>query len=126
MNTTTTFVGIDVSKAHLDLAIRPSNETATLSNDLAGIDEVVTRRRSLKPALVVLEATGGLERGLVRALVAAARPVIVANPRQVREFARATGQVAKTDRLDARILARFAEVIRPALRLPLDPQTEEF
>lgn len=124
MNTTTTFVGIDVSKAHLDLAIRPSNETAALANDLAGIDEVVTRLRSLKPALVVLEATGGLERGLVRALVAAALPVIVANPRQVREFARATGQVAKTDRLDARILARFAEVIRPALRLPLDPQTE--
>lgn len=122
---TTTFVGIDVSKAHLDLAIRPSNETAVLSNDLAGITTVVTRLQSLTPALIVLEATGGLERGVVRALVAAALPVIVANPRQIRDFARATGQVAKTDRLDARILARFAEVIRPALRQPLTPQTEE-
>jgi len=121
---TPTFVGIDVSKAHLDLAIRPSNETAVLSNDLTGITAVVTRLQSLTPTLIVLEATGGLERDVVRALVAAALPVIVANPRQIRDFARATGQVAKTDRLDARILARFAEVIRPALRLPLTPQSE--
>ena len=124
MNTTTTFVGIDVSKAPLDLAIRPSNETAVLSNDLAGIDEVVTRLRSLKPALVVLEATGGLERGLVRALVAAALPVIVANPRQVRAFAKATGKLAKTDALDAQTLAHFAEVIQPALRPLPDEHTQ--
>ena len=113
MNTTTIFVGIDVSKAQLDLAIRPRDETAALPNDLAGIEAVITRLRPLKPALVVLEATGGLERGVVRALVAATFPVIVVNPRQVREFARATGQLAKTDRLDARVLARFAEVVRP-------------
>lgn len=124
MHTTTTFVGIDVSKAQLDLAIRPSDETAALSNDLAGIEEVVTRLRHLQPAVVVLEATGGLERAVVRALVAAALPVIVVNPRHVRDFARATGQLAKTDQLDARVLARFAEVVRPALRVPPDPQTE--
>jgi len=124
MNTTTTFVGIDVSKAQLDLAIRPSDETAALPNDLAGIEAVVPRLRCLKPAVIVLEATGGLERAVVRALVVAALPVVVVNPRQVRDFARATGQLAKTDRLDARVLARFAEVVRPALRMPPDPQAE--
>lgn len=125
MSTTAIFVGVDVSKAQLDLAVRPSDESVTLPNDPRGIEEAVTRMRTLKPVLIVLEATGGLERPVVRALVAAAVPVIVVNPRQVRDFARATGQLAKTDRLDARVLARFAEVVRPALRLPLDPLTEE-
>jgi transposase len=75
--------------------------------------------------LVVLEATGGLERALVRGLVDASLPVIVVNPRRVRDFAKATGQLAKTDKLDAQILARFAEVVQPALRAPLDRPTEE-
>lgn len=92
MNTTTIFVGIDVSKAQLDLAIRPRDEAMALPNDLAGIEAVITRLRHLQPALVVLEATGGLERGVVRALVAAALPVIVVNPRQVRQGDRAVGQ----------------------------------
>lgn len=119
------FVGIDISKAQLDVAMRPSDERVTLPHDVRGIDEAVTRFRTLQPTLIVLEATGGIERPLVRACVAAGLPVIVVNPRQVRDFARATGQLAKTDRLDAQVLARFAEVVRPAVRLPLDPSTEE-
>ncbi len=119
------FVGIDVSKTQLDLAVRPSDESASQANTPAGIQEVVTQLRTLHPALIVLEATGGLERAVVRALVAANLPVIVANPRQIREFAPATGQLAKTDQLDARGLARFAEVVCPAVRHPADPLTEE-
>ena len=79
----------------------------------------------LRPALIVMEATGGLERPLLRALVDAALPVIVVNPRQVRDFAKATGQLAMTDTLDAQVLARFAEVIRPALRVIPDAPTQE-
>jgi transposase len=118
------FVGIDVSKAQLDVAVSPSGERDTLVHDAAGIDTVVARLGHVQPTLIVLEATGGLERPLVRALVAAALPVIVANPRQVRDFAKATGQLAKTDQLDARVPARFAEAVRPALRPHPDPPTE--
>ncbi len=118
------FVGIDVSKTQLDVALRPSNEQDTLVHEAAGIDTVVTRLCRMRPTLIVLEATGGLERPLVRALVAAALPVIVANPRHVRDFAKATGQLAKTDRLDALVLARFAEAVRPALRPHPDAATE--
>jgi transposase len=124
MTNTPSFVGIDVSKAQLDVAMCPSDERHTLVHDAAGIDTVVARLGQVQPTLIVLEATGGLERPLVRALVAAALPVIVANPRQVRDFAKATGQLAKTDQLDARVLARFAEAVRPALRPHPDPTTE--
>ena len=126
MTNTPSFVGIDVSKAQLDVAVSPAGERDTLVHDAAGIDTVVARLGHVPPPLIVLEATGGLERPLVGALVAAALPVIVANPRQVRDFAKATGQLAKTDQLDARVLARFAEAVRPALRPHPDPTTEAF
>ena len=120
-----TFVGIDVSKARLDVASHPTGATHSVANDANGIKTLVEQLRAVKPLLVVLEATGGIERAVVRALVAAELPVTVTNPRQVREFAKATGQLAKTDVLDAQILARFAEAVRPALRPLADEITLE-
>lgn len=110
------FVGIDVAKAALVVAVRPTGETWTTRNDGAGIRGMVDRLRPLPPTLVVLEATGGYELAAVAALAAAGLPVVVVNPRQVRDFARATGELAKTDGLDARMLALFAERVRPEVR----------
>lgn len=120
-----TFVGIDVSKARLDVASHPAGATQSVANDETGIKTLVEQLRAIKPASIVLEATGGIERSVVRALVAAELPVTVANPRQVRDFAKATGQLAKTDVLDAQILARFAEAVRPVLRPLPDEMTLE-
>jgi transposase len=110
------FVGLDVAKAQIDVAVRPSGEQWRAANDEAGIAQLVARLRSLQPILVVAEATGGFERAAIAAVAASGLPVVVANPRQVRDFARATGQLAKTDQLDAGILALFAERVRPAPR----------
>jgi transposase len=110
------FVGIDVSKARLDVAVCPSAEKLSVCNDEAGVQSLVQRLSELKPALIVLEATGGLERSVSAALGSAQFPVVVVNPRQVRDFARSIGQLAKTDRLDALVLARFAQAVRPPLR----------
>jgi transposase len=110
------FVGLDVAKAQLDVAVRPSGERWSVANDESGIAQLVGRLRALRPTLIVAEATGGFERAAIAALAAASLPVVVANPRQVRDFARATGQLAKTDRLDAAILALFGERVRPAPR----------
>jgi transposase len=88
------FIGIDVSKARLDVAIRPSAEKLSVSNDEAGIQALVTRLSEIKPALIVLEATGGLERSVSGTLGSAQLPVVVVNPRQVRDFAKALGQLA--------------------------------
>ncbi len=110
------YVGIDVAKAMLDVAVRPSGETWQVTNDEAGIVELVAQLEALGAGLVVCEATGGFERAVVAALAVAAIPIVVANPRQVRDFARATGQLAKTDVLDAGILALFAERVRPTPR----------
>jgi transposase len=110
------FVGVDVAKEMLDVGLRPSGEGWSVTNEEAGVAALVARLRSLRPALVVCEATGGFERAAIAALAAAGLPVVVANPRQVRDFARATGQLAKTDRLDAGILALFAERVRPTPR----------
>jgi transposase len=109
------FVGLDVAKAHVDVAVRPSGEQWRVANDETGIAQLVERLRLLPPSLVA-EATGGFERAAIAALAASGLPVVVANPRQVRDFARATGQLAKTDQLDAGILALFAERVRPAPR----------
>ena len=103
-----TYVGIDVAKDMLDVALRPAGERWRVEHDAAGLEQLVARLQALAPALIVLEATGGLELGLVGALAAAALPVVVVNPRQVRDFARATGRLAKTDALDAAVLAHFA------------------
>lgn len=110
------FIGIDVAKAQLAFACRPSGETGTVPNNDVGIRELAARCQALAPTLLVLEATGGYEAAVVAALVTAGLPVVVANPRQVRDFAKATGQLAKTDALDARVLALFAERVRPAPR----------
>lgn len=117
------FVGIDVSKARLDVAVRPSGEAQSVPQSEAGLATLITKLSALHPTAIVLEATGGLEVSLVSALVAAGLPVQVLNPRQVREFARATGRLAKTDALDAQILAQFAEVLRPAPRSLPDEAT---
>lgn len=119
------FVGIDVSKARLDIAIRPSGENEWVTNDKAGIEALIKRLGEIQPALIVLEATGGVERQLTRALASAELPVVVVNPRQVRDFAKATGQLAKTDSIDAVVLARFGEAVRPALRPLPDEVTLE-
>lgn len=117
------FVGIDVSKAQLDVAFRPSGERMQVSNSEAGIVELVGRLLAAPPTLVVLEATGGYQAALVANLAIAKVATAVVNPRQVRDFAKATGRLAKTDALDAEVLAHFAEVIRPEPRPLVDEQT---
>lgn len=119
------FVGIDVAKARLDIAVRPSGAQWAVPNDAGGVVTLVERLQLLHPTLIVLEATGGLERAATAALATAGLPVVVVNPRQARDFARATGQLAKTDALDARTLAHFADVIRPTPRPLPDTQTQE-
>ncbi len=119
------YVGIDVAQATLDVALLPSGETWQVANDEPGIRALVTRLQPHAPTLIVLEATGGYERASVAALATAGLPVVVANPRQVRNFARATGQLAKTDTLDAGILARFADRVRPAVRPLPEPASQE-
>jgi len=118
-------IGIDVAKAELVVATRPDGERWTVANDERGVRTLVERLRAAPPELIVLEATGGYELLCVAALAAAALPVVVVNPRQVRDFARATGQLAKTDRIDADILALFAERVRPAVRALPDADAQE-
>ena len=124
MAETQMFVGIDVAKAQLDIALRPTGERWTVSNEDASIAALVAQLQAVAPTLIVLEATGGSQRAVVAALAAAGLPVVVANPRQTRDFAKATGQLAKTDALDARALAHFAEAVRPSPRPLPDAQTE--
>ena len=119
------FGGIDVAKAQLDVALRPSGERWAVPNDASGVATLVDQLQVRHPLLIVLEATGGLERAVTSALATAGLPVVVVNPRQVRDFARATGQLAKTDALDARALAHFADAIRPTPRPLPDAQTQE-
>jgi len=117
------FVGIDVSKDRLDMAVRPTGEPGSFSNDPAGIRGLVAQLKSLRPAGIVLEATGGLEVPLLSALAAAGFPVAAVNPRHVRHFAQAAGILAKTDRIDAQVLALFAQTLRPEPR-PIPDETE--
>jgi transposase len=119
------FVGIDVAKAELVISVLPTAERFTVPNDDRGVRTLVDRLRVLSPQLILMEATGGYELLAVAGLAAAALPVLVVNPRQVRDFAKATGQLAKTDRIDADILARFADVVRPALRPIADGEAQE-
>jgi transposase len=115
------FAGVDVAKAELVVACRPTGTGWTATNDPAGVATTVARLQALSPALLVVEATGGYARALVAALAAAALPVVVVNPRQVRDCAKGTGQLAKTDRLDADVLALFAERVRPTPRALPEP-----
>jgi len=121
----TSFVGIDVAKARLDVAIRPSGDYWSVANDSVGIAQVVSRLQELQPELVVLEATGGLQMPIAAALAAVGLPVVVVNPRQVRDFAKATGKLAKTDAIDARVLAHFGEAVHPAPRAVPDALAQE-
>lgn len=118
------FVGIDVAKAQVDVAARPTDDRWTVSNDGAGISQLASRLKALEPTLVLLEASGGLELPLAAALATEEIPVVVVNPRQVRDFARATGKLAKTDSLDAAVLAHFAEAVRPPVRPLRDAETQ--
>ena len=116
------FVGIDVSKEHLDVATVPSNVHRRVTNDAVGIKELSDWLTQHEPELIVMEATGGYESACVAELAKAGLPVVVVNPRQVRDFAKATGKLAKTDQIDAEVLALFAERIRPEVRPLPDAQ----
>jgi transposase len=116
MNQKPLHIGIDVAKAQLDIAIRPEGERWRIPYTEERVQELATRLVALQPTVVLLEASGGLELALVAALATASLPVVVVNPRQVRDFARAIGRLAKTDAIDAHVLAHFAEAVRPAPR----------
>ena len=118
------FVGIDVSKDRLDVHLRPVGSAFAVARDAEGLDDLVERLSALAPALVVLEATGGFEITVAAALAAAGLPLAVVNPRQIREFARSTGRLAKTDRLDAEAIALFAERVRPEPRPIAGPEAQ--
>lgn len=119
------FVGIDISKAWLDIAVHEQAETFRASNDEAGIASLVKRLKKLKASLIVLEPTGGFEMLVVAELTRAGLPAAVVNAKRVRDFARATGQLAKTDKLDAKVLAHFAAAVRPAVRSLRTEQEEQ-
>ena len=125
MSQESTYVGIDVAKDQFDVAVRPSGDTWSVSYDEAGVDDLVARLKEFAPDAVITESTGGLELPLVAALAAASLPVAVVNPRQVRDFAKSTGQLAKTDRLDAQVLAHFGEAVRPPMRPLRDADTQK-
>src|SRR4051812_42720859 len=116
MENTENFVGIDVSKDRLDVHLRPSGQSLAIARDGEALAGLVERLRRLAPALIVMEATGGYETVVASALAAAHLPLAVVNPRQIRDFARASGKLAKTDRLDAAAIAHFAEALRPPAR----------
>jgi transposase len=125
MNPAKVYVGIDVAKDWLDVAQRPGGEAWRVSSDETGIATLIKRLKGLRPALVVLEATGGLQIPAVAALAAAGLRTVVVNPRQVRQFAGATGRLAKTDAIDAQVLAQFGEAVRPEVRPLPDAATQE-
>lgn len=126
METSAVWIGIDVSKTQLDVAQRPEGQRHVFLQTPVGIERLVVHVQSLNPSAIVLEATGGLEIPVASALAVAGLPVAVVNPRQVRDFAKATGRLAKTDALDAQVLARFAEAVRPVPRPLPDAATHEF
>jgi transposase len=118
-------VGVDVSQQELVVAVAGESESWTLTNDAAGQSTLIQQLRDRTPVRIVLEATGGYERAVVAALSGAQLPVVIVNARQIRDFARATGQLAKTDAIDAHVIARFAAVIQPAVRpLPNEAQDQ--
>jgi len=110
------FVGVDVSKDSLDVAIGPQKDIITFVNDQKGVDALVKKLSRIGPELTVFESTGGYELLAASLLVEAGLAVVIVNPRQVRNFAKATGILAKTDAIDARVIARFAEAVKPDVR----------
>jgi transposase len=123
-NTAPLFVGIDVAKDRLEVHLRPLDESFAVTRDPHGLAQLLQKLGSCTPSLIILEATGGYEATVAAALAGGKLPLAVVNPRQVRDFARAVGQLAKTDRIDARILSLFAERVRPEPRAPRDEQTQ--
>jgi len=119
------FIGIDICKEQLDIADTTPSATWSVANDEAGIASLVDRLRPLKPKLIVMEATGGLETLLYSALTTANLPAVVVNPRQARDFAKALGKLAKTDAIDARVLAHFGSAVKPAVRPMKDEALQE-
>lgn len=117
------FVGIDVSKKHLDVAVRPTEETLQVSNDEEGIAQLVERMQEISPTLIVLEATGGFETAVASALGVNGLCLAIVNPRQARDFGKSLGRLAKTDRIDAAMLAHFGEATRPEPHKLPDEQT---
>jgi transposase len=117
-------VGIDVSKTQLDIAIRPGGEVFVVARDAEGLDALVVRMKALAPDIIALEATGGFETVAAAALAGADLPVVVVNPAQIRSFARAVGQRAKTDPIDAAVIAHFAEAVAPVPRPLPDEATQ--
>jgi transposase len=117
------FAGIDVSKSTLDVCIEPAAQTLHVAYDEAGVSQVASRLKEVSPILIVIEATGGLEVRIATELVSKGLPVAVINPRQARDFAKASGQLAKTDQVDAAVLAAFAKAIRPQSRPLKDADT---
>ena len=116
------FVGIDVAKERLDVHVRPSGQAFSVNRDDEGVARLVERWTNDRPALIVLEATSGFETIVAAGLAAAGLPVAVVNPRQIRDFARATARLAKTDTIDAAVIAHFAEAVKPMARPVADPQ----
>jgi len=120
------YVGIDVAKSSMDIAVHATEQRWSFPNDDYGISKTVSLLRKLAPVLVVMEASGGIELTLTAALASAGLPLAVVNPRQVRDFAKATGKLAKTDTLDARVMAHFAATVRPVPRPLPNAQAEKF
>lgn len=119
------WVGIDVCQKSLDVYIRPSSKLFQVTNDEDGISQLVQTLKNIQPELIVLEATGGMEIDAAEKLTQAGWAVAVINPRQARDFAKATGKLAKTDAIDARVLAHFAEAIRPEVREMSDESSRQ-
>jgi len=122
---TNVFVGVDVSKDSLDIAIGPNKDIITFANDQKGVDSLAKKLKRIDAQLIVFESTGGYELLAASCLAEAGLAVVIVNPRQVRNFAKATGILAKTDAIDARVLARFAEAVKPEVRQLKDRQTSE-
>jgi transposase len=125
MSTSAYFIGIDVSKDRLDVSVRPSNEKMSFTNGDDDIDLLIQRLQSLQPELIVMEATGSYHQLVLGRLLAVGLAAIAINPRQARDFARAIGRIAKSDSIDADVLAEFGEKIRPQVRAIADQATQE-
>jgi len=122
---TNVFVGVDVCKDSLDVAIGAEKDIITFANDQKGVDALIEKLNRLAPELIVFESTGGYERLAASLLAEAGLPVVIVNPRQVRDFAKSAGILAKTDAIDARVIARFAEAVKPDVRHLKDHETSE-
>ena len=126
MEKTGVYIGIDVSKEHLDVALYPDDTCHRFAYDERGVADITEYLRKIHPTIVVLEATGGYETLIAASLSSAGIPVALTNPRQIRDFAKATGKLAKTDNIDAKIIAHFGAAVKPLPKPVSDEQAQEF